>query len=402
MNKDGNMPEDNSVRNGVPQTAEAPSSANYLGDTSIDIDLKRLGLLLLKSVRGISSFAIAVAALTWSTLLIIGPNYEARATFLPPNSMSSNAASMSQMGSLGGLGASLSGLKDPTLIYVGMLKSRTIADLLIQEYDLKGVYHSKLLSAAEKKLAERSTFTSEKDSTVSVSVKDKNPKRAAELANAYLSELRKLSDRIALTDAAQRRLFYEHQLDREKGALADAEVALTRTQQKTGLIEPSAQARLQIETIAETQAQIASREVELASLSDAATAANPEVIRLHTQIEHLRAQLGRLEDSNDLGRPGDIQVPVSRVPELTLVYVRNQRDVRYHEALYQSLLKQYEVARLNESMSAPVIQTVDPAVVPDTQSGPRPLTVVTVAFLLGLIVAITWVIGRSRIVRSAY
>src|SRR5205814_7928580 len=182
--------------------------------------------------------------------LWIKPSFTAKAVFLPPNNQSSNSSMvLGQLGQIAGLNFSsgaLSSLKDPGAIYIGILESRTVADDLIAQFDLQNLYHAKKLSGAEKALASHTKFIPAKDTLISISVDDHDPRRAAAMANAYLKELSKQNDRLALTEAAQRRVFFEKQLEQEKDRLVDAEVELTRTEQKTGLIHPMGQAQVQI------------------------------------------------------------------------------------------------------------------------------------------------------------
>ena len=184
------------------------------------------------------------------------PSYTARAPhFLPPPTPSS--ASSALLGQLGGACRSewhKCTLGDPSVVYVGILESRTVADELIQQFDLQQVYKTPKLSATEKALANHTKFIPGKDTLVAVTVEDHDPQRAADMANAYLKVLAKQNDRLALTEASQRRSFFERQLEHEKNLLADAEVDLTKTEQQTGLIQPAGQAQAQITSIAQTQA----------------------------------------------------------------------------------------------------------------------------------------------------
>jgi tyrosine-protein kinase Etk/Wzc len=358
-----------------------------------EIDLLELTRVFLSEKVFVLKCALITAGLAAVVLLIMRPTYTAEATFLPPNSMSSGASS-SLLGQLSGLSSAsgaLGSLRDPTQIYLGMLKSRTIADDLISRFDLAKVYKTKKLSQTEKALESHSEFTSGKDTVIVIDVKDHDPKRAADLANAYLMALHKLNDRIALTDAGQRRLFFEQQLEKEKNSLADAEVELAKSQEQTGLILPGGQTRLQIETIARTQAEISNREIQLQALSQAATEQNPDVIRIRSEIAGLKAQLNKLETSTGNGGAGNVEVPTARVPALTLAYVRKEREVKYHEVLYELLLRQYESSRLDESRSAPLMQVVDYAAIPDSKSGPKRLLFTLLAFVLGGFVGTLWV-----------
>ena len=170
----------------------------------------------------------------------------------------------SQLGSLGAVGA-LGGLKSSGDIYFGILESRTIADSIIRRFDLQRVYEAQENQRHRERTQEPKHFRTGKDTLITISVEDHDPKRAADLANSYLDALREQNGRLALTEAGQRRLFFEQQLEREKNALADAEVELKKTQEQTGLIAPGGQAQVEIETMAQTRAHITSLQVEMAS-----------------------------------------------------------------------------------------------------------------------------------------
>ncbi len=361
--------------------------------------------LLLQHKFLILKFALAGGVVAAIVVSLMKSTYTGEATFLPPNSLATNSSSaaLGQLGAIGQLGAlsgdgagALSALKDPSQIYIGILNSRSVADDLIRQFDLQTVYKKKKLSQTEKALANHTKVIPAKDSIIAIRVTDTDPKRAAAMANAYLAALSRQNDRLALTEAGQRRAFFEKKLEAEKNTLADAEVDLIKTQQQTGIIVPTGQAALQMSTIAQTQAMLRSREIELDALSQGATPQNADVVRLNSEIAGLKEQLKKLESSNGKGEPGDISVPTTKVPQLTLDYVRKEREVKYHEALYQLLLRQLESAKLDESRSAPMLQVVDPAVVPDTKSGPWRSMITLALVTLGGLLGAAWVLVRAR------
>src|SRR5437763_10281885 len=308
-----NHPE--SLSHSEPSTSGPPPRRPPELPEESELDLIELIKVMRKNKFVILKFSLVPAVLSAIVLLIMKPYYAGVASFLPPNSMSTGGASLlSQLGIFGGMaGSALGGLKDPTLIYVGVLESRSVADDLIHQFDLAKVYKTKKLSQTENVLKAHTKIAAGKDSIVIITVKEGDPKLAADLANAYLAALHKLNDRTAFTEAGPQRLFFQRQLEKEKDQLADAEVELARTQEQSGLIQPSGQAQLQIQTIAQTQAQIASLDVQLAAMSQAATSENPDVVRIKSQIEGLKAQLSKLEISGTQVGPGDVQVPTSKV-----------------------------------------------------------------------------------------
>jgi tyrosine-protein kinase Etk/Wzc len=384
----------------LPQPAISPPEpeTDLPPATSSDqkIDLMDVATMLLREKKTIFKFILITALLTAIVVFfVMKPDFTAQASFLPPQN--APGAGLSQVASqLGSLAmGSLVGLKTPGDVYLGILQSRTIADTLIKQFDLQRVYHTKRLSDAEKILQNNSVFMLGKNTLITISVEDHDPKRATDMANAYLDALREQNGKLALTESGERRLFFEQQLEREKNALADAEVDLKRTEEQTGVIAPVGQAQMVMDTMAQIRAQITSLQVQLAAVKQGATEENPQVIRLQIQISGLQQELARLQDNSSTREPGNVQLPTAKVPELALEYVRKQREVKYHETLFELLAKQYESARLDEARDAPVLQIVDRATLPDKKSGPHRLLLTVLGALAGAFVGVIWVLWRN-------
>lgn len=302
---------------------------------------------------------------------LLPPMYTATASIMPPQQQQSAASALlGQLGPLASAAGGGLGMKTPADIYVAILGSRTIADHLIQSFNLRQLYDVPTVLDARKVLAKRSRISGGREPLIKVAVEDRDPKRAAALANAYLEELSRQNGRLALTESAQRRLFFERQLEAQKRSLADAEGALRATQERTGVLQVTAQVESVIGNMARVRAGIASREVALSSLESAATPQNPEVVRQQAELAALREQLRKLEASGDPGGRGDPLIPTSLVPAVGLQYVRAVRELKYNETLFELLLKQYTAARIDEAKDAPVVQVVDSAVPPEHKSWP--------------------------------
>jgi tyrosine-protein kinase Etk/Wzc len=231
-------------------------------------------------------------------------------------------------------------------------------------------------------------------------VTDHDPNRASELANAYVTELYAMNADLAITEAAQRRVFFDQQLNGEKKALAAAEDDLRATEQRTGLIQLSGQAETVIRSIADLRAEIANREVELQATRTFATEQNPDVTRQQEEISTMRNQLTKLE--NDQARqvePGNISLPAGLMAQEGLEYTRKLREVRYHETLVDLLTKQFEAARIDEAKSAPIIQVIDHAVPPDRKAGPHGTMITLIFGLVGFSLSALWVFGSEAIAR---
>ncbi len=331
-------------------------------------------------------------------VLLIPNTYTATATILPPQqSQSSLMSLLGQMSSLAGMGPKELGLKNPADIYVAMLRSRSVADTLITRFHLREVYRQRKAVDARRQLASRSEIASTKEGTINISVSDREGKRSADLANGYVDELQNLTRRLALTEAGQRRIFFQQQLEEEEKALSGAEQALKATQERTGLILPEAQGKAIIEAVAQTRAQIAMREVAVRTMSSFSTDQNPELIRQKQQLAGLRAQLDKLEHTSGLGS-NNVQVPTGKMPQAELEYLRCLRELKYHEALFEFLSKQLEAARIDEAKNAVLVQVIDAAVEPERKSGPVRLLTVVLLSALSFLGASGWVLleGRMR------
>lgn len=375
-----------------------PIAGDSLASTSLGgaegIDILDLLVSLLRGKRVVVLWTSVFLLIGAGIAMLLKPVFTSIAVIMPPQQEQSTASSLlSQLGPLAGLGnASALGLKNPADLYVGILASRVIADHLIDRFHLETVYGKKLRIGAREALRKNSDFEAAKDGLIYIKVKDHDPKLAAALANAYVEELYNTNSRLAISQAAQRRLFYDGQLADEKNALASAENDLEQAEEKSGVIQLSGQAEMTIRNIATARAEIASRQVELSVTRTFATDRNPEVMRLQQEIASLESQLGILENNEQRQVPGDVQVPASRVPSVELDYLRKLREVRYHESLYELMVKQREAASLDEAKSAPLIQVVDPAEIPERKSGP-PRILITLGFaFLGFLLSAAWVI----------
>jgi capsule polysaccharide export protein KpsE/RkpR len=324
------------------------------------------------------------------------PNrFTAATSILPPQeSKSATSLMMNQLagtglGSLASLAGGGMGIKNANDLYIGMLKSRTIQDSLIEKFELQRAYRDRRMSDTRKDLERHTEIVSDKDGIIRIAFNDRDPKRAASIANAYVDELRKLTQDIAVTEAGRRRIFFDHEVQQAKDTLALAEVALKETQQRTGMIQLDSQAKALIETIGSIRGQIAAKEVQLRAMRSFATNQNPDLVILEQQLSGLRAQMRKMEDQQTAGDP---ILATSRVPGAALEYVRSLREVKYREAVFEALAKQYEAAKLDEAKDAAIIQVLDKAVEPDKKSFPKMWLLVAMIGSAGFVSSILYCI----------
>ena len=373
------------------ETLRAPAAAH--SHDADNIDVLDILLILTRRKRMIGIVSVAALCIGVVIALLLKPTFTATAIILPPQQQSPSTMMMGQLGSLAALGggASALGLRNPADMYVGILQCRTIADEIIGQFHLESVYKRKRRDDTRNALRAHTMIEAGKDDLIRISVTDHDPNRARDLANAYVDELYRVNSNLAITEAAQRRVFFDHQLDAEKKELALAEDDLRATQQRTGVIQLTGQAQTIIQSIAQLRAQIASSEVEMQAMRTFATDQNPDMTRLQEAISTMRRQLIKLEDDQARQpQPGDISLPAGRVAEDSLEYARKLREVKYHESLFDLLSRQYEAARIDEAKSAPIIQVIDHAVAPDRKSGPHGSLITIGLGILGFSLACAW------------
>jgi tyrosine-protein kinase Etk/Wzc len=367
--------------------AGAPGEANRE-----EISLLDLLIVIAERKRVVMWTAAVFAVLAIVISLLLPLRYTATVTLLPPQEGSSMGGALaSQLGNLGGMaalaGGSL-GLKNPNDRYVSMFRSRTVEDAMVNRFGLMQQYHARYLSDARKIFESQTTVDGNgKDGLIYITVQQRDPRRAAELANGYVDQFRDQSQHLAITEASQRRLFFQRELEQAKNNLANAEEALEQTEQKTGVIQPEGQERALIESAATLRAQITAREVQIQGMETYATGENSELVQAEQELAGLKAQLAKLGGSADASGK-DFLIPKGLVPEAGMEYVRRLRDVKYYETIFDILARQFEVAKLDEAKEGALIQVIDPAVPPDRRSFPKRGLIVIGSTAAGLVLGV--------------
>jgi tyrosine-protein kinase Etk/Wzc len=341
--------------------------------------------------------ATAAAAVVAVAAALLMPNiYTARTTLLAPGSQqqSSSAAALAALGSLGGLAGGISA-KTPDELYVSLLKSDSVQRALASRFNLMQRYEAKTYEGLRKEMAANIRVTSDKKSGVlTVEVDDKEPQFSADLANAHAAEVTKLLGRLAVSEAQQRRVFFEQQLKDTKENLIQAEQSLRSVQEKSGMVVLDKQAEAIITGVAQLKAQIAEREVRLRVMRTGATSENPDVLRLNSELAGLRAELARMETASPGAATGSIDIPVGKLPAAAVDYIRARREVKFQETLLESMLRQFEIAKLDEAKEGPALQQVDIAQRPDRKSKPARAVIVLATTLLAFLGSSLFVIWR--------
>jgi uncharacterized protein involved in exopolysaccharide biosynthesis len=371
-----------------------------INKTDGEISIVEIMIVLAKHKRLVIGLPVVVAVLSLLISLVLPNTYKASTKLLPPQQAQSSAAALlSQLGSVAGVAASAAGLKNPNDVYIGMMKSRTVADNLISQYDLKKVYDTDLQEVARTKLEANTTIAASKDGLIVIEVEDRNQKLVAKLANSYVDQLLQLTKTLAVTEASQRRVFYENQLNAAKDNLAKAEMSLKSALDTRGVISVDTESRAVVETVGRLRAQISAKEIQLDSMRAFVTENNPSYQLIEKELASQRSELSRLEN----GR-GDVQGNQTQAAKSGgFENIKLLRDVKYYQMLYELLAKQYEVARLDEAKNPSIIQVLDQAVEPERKSKPHRTLIVVLSTLSAFFLAILWAFlseAKSKVLSS--
>ena len=371
-----------------------------------EINLLELLLVIVQHKKMIILTCVITFVVACGITLLMPNIYTATARVLPPQEDSGGLSSM--LGSMGGL-ASLAGISTgggKGELYVGMLKSRTVSDAIIDRFNLIEHYDWDTRTGAYNELAGKAKFSLGKDDGImTVSFEDKDPKLAADIVNAYIEELQKLNVKINLNNAGRERVFLEDRLNVVKKDLAKAEDALKDFQEKNKAIRIDDQASAIIGAIASLKGELASKEVELGVLLSSQTEQNPQVVALREGIIQIKEQISKMERSPQ-GKKGsdDIFLATSEVPELGVQYARLLRDFKVQETLFELLTKQYELAKINEEKNTTSIQVLDNAVPSDGKTKPNRFAIVGLftfcAFFISVLISFVLNISRSIISKN--
>ena len=372
----------------VPRGQAFEPEAQYEED---EIDLLDLALVLAKHKRliiGIAFVACFVALILGFTMT---PIYRAETRIVPPQLLTGQMQTGGLLSLPSGLRSRVGqfgGTSTPADLITGIVKSRTMLDRIIDKFDLMDYYEAEYRQNARRALSDATNASVDtKSGLITITVEDKDPALAADIANAFVNELQDLLQNLAITQVSQQRLFLENQLKQAHHNLIQAEEEFQRYQAQSGLLNVDVQTKALMDAIARIQAQIAAKEVELKAARTFATAQNPEIKRLQAELAGLKKELKNLEAK--AGRDNPNLIPAfEEIPKAGMEYARRLRDFKFQETLYQTLLQQYQAAVMAEASEGMVVQVVDPAIPPELKIKPRRKHMLIVAGFLGLFVGI--------------
>lgn len=368
-------------------------------------------LVLRKHRRMIWSLCAGVMAMVLVISLVMPKIYESTTTLLPqlePREglgLGSLLAATGAGGAVQGLGMSLPGMPaTPADIFVAILKSRVMADEVINRFNLVQEYETKTVQETRKELEDATKIVVTKEKAIKITVEATRPELAADMANFYVSTLDRLNQTLSVSKAGQNRKFIERRLAETQASLVKAEEALKEFQTVNKTVAIEEQAKAMIEAAAMIQAQVTAQEVQLQVMSSYLGTDHPELARVRSSIDELKKQLG-IMGSGKSGKGtlpgGQIHPSMASVPGLALEYGRLMRDLKVQETLFTLLTSQYEQAKLTEARDTPTVQVLDPAVPAEKKSKPRILLNMAVAGILSLVLGILFAFYREFKARLA-
>ena len=332
--------------------------------------------------------SVTVSAAAYAATYLITPTYTASTSFLPPQTSQSAASSaLASLGAIAGI-AGAATVKTPADQYIGLMQSATVLDRVAAKFSLASSYGLSRSSEVRAQLSKRlSIIQGKKDGIIYISAEDEDPNRAAEIASQLVEELKILTSSLAVSEAQQRRVFFEQQLSKTKSALASAQAALAATGFNESALR--AEPRAASEEYLRTKAELTALEVQAVALSSRMTSTSPESQSLQLRIRELRDRLQRSEKTG------------SKSPAASDDYVTKYREFKYQEALFEIYARQFEIARVDESREGALIQVVDAATAPDRRSKPQRLQIAGMAWVLAFFVFSAWFSAKTILSRSS-
>lgn len=334
--------------------------------------------------RLVAGATVLFCALGVAVAFLIPPTFTARTSFLAPQpQQSAAAAAIASLGAIAGIAGNAAGaVRSPAEQYVSLLQSEQVVDRIIDEFKLIDSYRVRYKIDARKELSNNVRITvGKKDGIVYLEVDDHDAAKAAAMANRHIDELRRLTDRLALSEAQQRRKFFEARLVETRDRLTAAQRALEASGINAGALK--AEPRSAAEGYATLRAEATAAEVRLQALRQGLAESAPEVLQQRALLQALHAQLAKVEQPAAQGQGDD--------------YVGRFREFKYQETLFDLFSRQYELARADEAREGAVIQVVDSASPPERKSKPRRLLLTLAFTLTGLLLAATYVAWRSGV-----
>jgi len=355
-------------------------------------------------------YRVAAWALGISTVVafLIPNQYEASVSIMPPDSMSGAGTMLAALASkaspeLAAMAGGLLGAKGSGALFVDLFRSRSVQDRVVDKLDLQKVYWSRYKQDARKKLNRRTDVSEDRKSgVITLTVEDRNPQRAHDIAQAYVEELNHLVSQVSTSSARRERIFIEQRLISVKSDLEDAEKQFSAFASKNTALDIKEQTKAMVESAGVLQGQLIAAQSELQSLEQMYTGNNVRVRSLQARVDELKRQAQKLQGTDaslvsNAAQPDQIYPAIRKLPLLGVEWADLYRRVKIQETVYELLNQQYELARIQEAKEIPTVNVVDPANLPEKKSWPPRVLIIVLLTVLSLAGAVVQIFGSERI-----
>lgn len=360
----------------------ATDQVNLLDYWQVLIQRKKI-LTIVPSAALVISIAVS---------LFLPDKFAAKTTIMPPQDNPMGSAIASQLSSgLGGLATGLIGVKSQADTWVSVLKSQTVLNAVIERFGLEAAYEAETMEEARARLERNVSVEKGNSDVITVRVEDRDPQRAAQMANVFVEELDKMNRRFSMSAGGRMRRFVDGRLNEAKKDFERTEVAFRAFQEKSGAFKIDDQSRMLIEAMGAIRGQVMAKEVELKTLFSYATPDYPQAVMLEREIKELKAKLREMNRGGagaNVRDSSDIFIPTGSFPGIGMEYARLLRDLKTQEALYETLIQQLELAKIHEAKDSPTVQVLDSAEVPEKKSGPRRTLIVLLSTISSFFCAV--------------
>lgn len=360
--------------------------------------------LLWNSRRFVLRAAVTGLVIATAVAFLIPNRYQSTAQLMPPDqSMASGTAMLAALTSrvgedLAGMAENAMGMKTNGALFVGILKSDTVKDDLVRKFDLQQLYHQRYIEYARKRLASNTDISEDRQSgIITIRVTDHDPKRARAMAQEYVNELNWVVTNLSTSAAHRERVFLDQRLTQVKADLEDAEKNFSQFASQKGAIDVPAQGRAMVVSAASLQGQLIAAESELQGLKQIYTDNNVRVRAVQARVNELRDALRNIagKGANETSSAGQLYPSLRELPLLGVTYADLLRHAKVQEAIFETLTKQDELAKVQEAKEIPSVKVLDQPQVPERKSFPPHMLIMALGLILAAIGAMAWVLAGA-------
>jgi capsule polysaccharide export protein KpsE/RkpR len=355
-------------------------------------------------------YRVAARAMVVSAIVafLLPLDYESSVSIMPPESLGGGGSILAALAAkaspgLAALAGNMFGINENGALIVGLLRSRTVQDHIVDRFNLQKVYWSRYKEDARKRLNKNTEAEEDRKSgVISLTVTDESPQRAHDIAQAYLEELDRLVSEVSTSSARRERMFIEQRLTAVKADLEDAEKQFSVFASKNTTLDIKEQSKAMVDAAALLQGQMIAAESEMQGLEQIYSSNNVRVRALKARVDELKLQLQKLGGTDASLLPGapqsdEFYPSIRKLPLLGVEWADLYRRTKIQETVYELLSQQYELARIQEAKEIPTVNVIDAANLPQRKSSPHRLLIILVVTIIAIAVAVAWLTAAARL-----